>query len=110
MPQFGHQDGFDTVSLITGPSHVLLGIRFADAASAAIELIKRPQVGTCDHGPLDEARIAESIQAGIAAANAETGARHSAAQAFYVENDSPRYELYERCAYLLASRRARAAE
>ena len=110
MPQFGHQDGFDTVSYITGPSHVMLGIRFADEPVTGIRLVKRPRVGACDHGQLDEVRIIESIRAGIAAANDQTGARQSAVEAFYVENDSPHYELYERCAYLLAMRRAQAAK
>lgn len=110
MPQFGHQDGFDTVALITGPTHVLLGIRFTDAAPTSIELIKRARVGTCNHGPLDERRIEEAIRAGVAEANAETGARLSVAQAFYVEDDSPDYRLFQRAAHLLASRRSRPAE
>ena len=110
MPQFGHQDGFDTVSYITGPSHVLLGIHFSTEPVASLELTKRQRIGSCSHGPLDEARIIESIQAGVAAANAETGANLFAAKAFYVEDDSPRYTLFERCAYVLALRRSRSAE
>jgi hypothetical protein len=110
MPQFGHKDGFDMVALITGPTHVLLGIRFTDAPSTSIELVKRPRVGTCDHGPLDEERITEAIRAGVAAANAETGALLGVAQAFYIQNDSPDYQLFQRGAYLLASRRSRPAE
>jgi hypothetical protein len=82
MPHFGHQDGFDTVSYITGPSHVRLGIRFSEGPATSIELIKRPRVWAWDHGPLDEERIVESIRAGVAAANAETGARLAVAQAF----------------------------
>lgn len=106
MPQFGHQDGFDTVAYITGPSHLLLGIRFSDQGSESIELIKRPRSGTCSPGPLDERRIAEAIRAGVAAANAETGAGLAVAQAFYVERDTPRYDLYQWCAYQLALRRS----
>jgi hypothetical protein len=107
MPQFGHQDGFDTVWTITGPCHVLLGIRFGETESGSIELIKRSRVGGCNHAPLDERRILEAVQLGIAAANAETGAQLTATVAFYVEDDSPDYRLYERCAYLLACRRSR---
>lgn len=103
MPQFGHQDGFDIVSLITGPSHVLLAIRFGGASSASFELIKRPRVGTCDHEPLDESMIVEAIHSGVAAANARHGARLTVAAACYVEDDSPQYELFRRCAFLLAS-------
>src|SRR5688572_27310135 len=107
MPQFGHQDGFDTVSLITGPSHVFLGIRFGDGP---LELMKRPLIGSCQHGTLDEARIREAVRSGLAKANAEGGTSLDAAAVLYVENDSPRYEMFERCAYLLASRRPRPAE
>jgi hypothetical protein len=68
MPQFGHKDGFDTVSLITGPSHVFLGIRFGDGPA---ELVKQPPIGSCQHGVLDEARIREAVRSGLAKANAE---------------------------------------
>jgi len=57
MPEFGHQNGFDTVALVTGPSHVLLGIRFSEEPTTSFELIKRPRVIACDHEPLDERRI-----------------------------------------------------
>jgi len=104
MPQFGHQNGFDTVWMITGPSHVLLGIRFSKEASVSMELIKRASIGGCIHERLDEKSIADSILAGVAAANAITGAKLVVAEAFYIENDSPRYDLYEQCAFLLASK------
>lgn len=104
MPQFGQQDGFQTVAYTAGPAHVLLGLRFDDGEQRTFELVKRPAIGACDHGQLDEARIAKAVVAGVARANAETGAVRSIVRAFYVENDSPRYDLYEHCAYLLASR------
>ncbi len=107
MPRFGHQNGFDTVTMITGPSHVFLGIRFSDDPLASMQLIKRPRVGWCAHEPLDEKRIAESILAGVAAANAKFGTKLSVAQAFYVENDSSQYDLFAKCAFLLASKRSK---
>lgn len=103
MSQFGHQNGFHTVSVITGPSHVFLGIRFSEDPLKPMELIKRPPVGGWVHEPLDEKRIAESILAGVTAANAKMGTKLSVAQAFYVENDSPRYDQFEQCPFLLAS-------
>jgi hypothetical protein len=107
MPQFGHKDGFDTVSLITGPSHVFLGIRFGDGP---VELVKQPPIGSCQHGVLDEARICKAVRSGLAKANAEGRTSLEAASVMYVENDSPRYDMFERCAYLLALRRSRSAE
>jgi hypothetical protein len=107
MPQFGHKDGFDTVSLITGPAHVFIGIRFGNGPT---ELVKQPPIGSCQHGVLDEARIREAVRSGLSKANEEGGTSMEAAAVMYVENDSPRYEMFERCAYLLASRRSRPAE
>src|SRR5262245_2753394 len=103
MPQFGHQDGFDTVVYITGPAHVFLGIRFG---KGPFQLKRRSAVAGCDHGALDEMRIINAINKGIAKANVETGVELSAAAAFYVEGDSPRYDLFEECAYRLALRRS----
>jgi hypothetical protein len=105
MPQFGSTDGYDTVALITGPSHVLLGIRFSETPVASFELAKRPAIGTCSGAALDEARIINAINAGLAAAVAEIGSPRFVSGAFYIADDSPRYDLYQRCAYLLASRR-----
>ena len=107
MPQFGHKDGFDTVSLIAGPSHVFLGIRFGDGPS---QLMRQPPIGSCQHGVLEEARILDAVRSGLATANAEGGTSLDATAVLYVENDSPRYEMFERCAYLLASRFSRPAE
>lgn len=105
MPQFGHHDGFDTVTLVTGPSHVLLGIRFGGPQSTAFEVFRRTSLGGRDHGPLDERKIAEAIADGVASANTRADAQVTVAQAFYVEGDSPRYDLFEHGAFLLASRR-----
>ena len=107
MPQFGHQDGFDTVALITGPSHVFLGIRFGDGQP---QLIKRPPIGSYQNGALDETRILDAVRSGLAKANRGDGISLSAAVVLYVENDSPHYEMFERCAYLLALRRSRPGE
>ena len=107
MPQFGQLDGFEPVSLITGPSHVFLGIQFGDGQP---KLIKRPRVGSCQHGVLDETRILESVCAGLNRANAECNSSLNAAAVMYVENDSPRYEMYERCAYLIGKHLSKDAE
>lgn len=107
MPQFGYKDGFDTVSLITGPSHVFLGIRFGDGP---VKLVKQPPIGKCQHSALDESRICEAVRSGLAKASAEGRISLDVAAVMYVENDSPRYEMFERCAYLLASRRSRPVE
>jgi hypothetical protein len=107
MPQFGHQNGFDTVSIITGPAHVLLGIRFSDSPTELpFVLSMRPAKRTCcGLAPLDADQIREAIVAGVAKAATEGNRPCFIAEAFYIESDSPKYGLYRHAAELLALRR-----
>ncbi|MFN3652016.1 MAG: hypothetical protein ACK47B_20770 [Armatimonadota bacterium] len=104
MPQFSEIGGFQTASFITGPSHVLLGLRFGAHGSAQLTLHRRPPIGTCSHGQIDEVQLERAIRTGVDRANAERGTKCGAVEAFYIENDSPKYSLYERCTYLLTLR------
>jgi len=92
-------------AIACAPRHSL-----SEQPSASVELIKRPCVGRCAHGPLDEKRIRELILAGVAAADGKAGMKLSVAQAFYVEDDSRRYDLFEKWAFFLASKRLKPAE
>jgi hypothetical protein len=109
MPQFGHQNGFDTVSIITGPAHVLLGIRFSDPPTELpFVLHMRPaKRSCCGLAPLDADQIREAIVTGVAKSAAEGNPPCFIVEAFYIESDSPKYGLYCQAAYLLASRRYR---
>ena len=88
------------VSIVTGPSHVRLGLRFTDSRVEKPAMVRRPAVGNCDHGALDEAEIASAVASGIA----DVSLVIYAAEIIYVADDSPRYSLYARCAQLLAQR------
>jgi hypothetical protein len=99
MPQFVFKDGRHFVAYITGPSHVLLGINFS-RKFAEPALVKLPAQGTCSHGTLDEARIHEAVQEVLAAHRAD-GEEIFASEIAYVENDSPRYDLYRIAAHVL---------
>ena len=103
MPQFSQRNGRFFVSYITGPSHVLLGLAFGERPATPV-LVRQPAVGACSHGQLDEGQILAAVLAGIAAAKHETGRTLNPTEIIYVENDSPRYSLYQHCAYLIAQR------
>jgi hypothetical protein len=96
--QIGRIDDLHTVSCITGPSHVWLGLVFSDIPKSAPELVERPAIGNCHYGRLDVARILAAVREGIADAN--VGLFPDRIE--YVANDSPRYDLYRHCAESLA--------
>jgi hypothetical protein len=99
MPVFIVKEGRHFVSYITGPSHILLGLRFANEPVEP-KLVKQPPQGSCLHGSLDDSQIFEAVQEVLTAHRAE-GASVFAAEIVYVENDSPRYDLYRLAAHLL---------
>ena len=105
MPTFARKKDRYFVSYITGPSHVLLGLSFGPAGTQPV-VVRQSRPSRCDHGPLDESRIREAVMAGVA----EAGVQLHPAEIVYCEGDSPRYELYQRCGYVLAQRVASGAE
>lgn len=102
MPQFIHKEGRHIISYVTGPSHVLLGVRFSEK-SVAPALIKLSAQGSCSHGGLDEGKIREAVQE-VLAAHRDEGKEVFAAEFVYVENDSPRYDLYRIAMHALTKR------
>jgi len=105
MPTFARKNDRYFVSYITGPSHVLLGISFGPAGTAPV-IVRQSRPSHCDHRPLDESRIREAVMAGVAAAAVPL----HPVEIVYCEGDSPRYELYQQCGYVLAQRVASGAE
>jgi hypothetical protein len=76
------------------------GLEFAAERREKPAVVKRPPVGTCCHGEIDESLLVEAV----VAASLRYGLYPERIE--YVENDSPRYELYGHCAGLLAKRAA----
>ncbi|QMV73340.1 hypothetical protein HS961_11145 [Comamonas piscis] len=95
------KEGRHYVSYITGPSHVLLGIKFTSAPTEPL-IIKTANTSGCSHGHLDEARIKAAVTNGLSSFREEFGIDLHAEEIVYVENDSPRYNLFTGVAYLLA--------
>jgi hypothetical protein len=102
MPSFISKEGRHFVSYITGPAHILLGIKFTDQ-TAEPKLIMQPPIGSCSHEPLDELKIREAVQEVLAAFRTD-GAKIFAEEILYVENDTPRYDLFRLAAYQLTAR------
>jgi hypothetical protein len=109
MPSFIAKDGRHFVAYVTGPSHVLLGVRFVEHPVEP-RLVKQPPQDAYAHGPLDEFQIRAAVQEALAAFRAEAGTKLHAAEIVYVENDSPSYELFRYAALLLAEHYANGGE
>jgi hypothetical protein len=77
-----------------GPRHVLLGLVPGPLDPAETPVIALPRAGTCDHGPLDPARIRGEVAKALSEVEAKTGYRVRLATIEYVPNDSPYYEMY----------------
>jgi hypothetical protein len=77
-----------------GPRHVLLGLVPGTLAPAEAPVVALPQSGTCDHGPLDRAKIHSAVVQALSEFEAETGHRVRLSAIEYVPNDSPYYEMY----------------
>jgi hypothetical protein len=100
MPTFTTIGPRHFVSLVTGPSHVRLGVRFSTSPVASPSVVREAPISGCGHGELDEVVIVNAVLAGIA----EVSSSLFAAEVIYVADDSPQYSLYTRCAKLLADR------
>ena len=97
MPTFNRQGDLFIAALITGPSHVWLGIRFSKRIVEKPKIVKRQPVGSCSHGELSEESICDTVKRTID--DLEFG--RYASEIEYVANDSPRYGMYARCTELI---------
>ncbi|MBL9090246.1 MAG: hypothetical protein JNL96_03425 [Planctomycetaceae bacterium] len=102
MPTYTTDGDREFVSVITGPSHVRLGLKFTVGRVESPVLVKQSPIGDCHCGQLDEAKIVAAVVSAVAEVNQRLGV----AEIVYVADDSPRYSLYARCAKLLALRHA----
>ena len=96
MPQFGRQGDLLTVSYITGPRHLWLGLRLSRSPVNAPTVVRRPPIGDCAHGEIDEATLVAAVTERLKDLDLH------AERIEYVANDSPVYALYAHCAGLLA--------
>lgn len=92
------------VSYVTGPTHVTLGLSFGGDTDIPL-LMSQPAIGACSHGSLDEERLRLAVCEGVAKAASELGSTLRLSEIVYVENDSPNYDLFRYCAYLISKRR-----
>jgi hypothetical protein len=103
MPHFSQREGRFFVSYVTGPSHVTLGLSFSGSTTIP-RLVKAPATGACLHGTLDEGRILSAVSEGIAKAASDASSPLYLTEIVYVESDSPSYDLFRYCAYLICRR------
>lgn len=94
MPGFTIMEGRHFITLVTGPAHVLLGIRFsAQPSTAEPALIAWPARDGTAVAALDATRIGAAVAQALAAQRA-AGNAVFADEIVYVEDDPPRYDLY----------------
>ncbi len=98
MPGFMFKEGRHFVSYVTGPSHVLLGVRFVHSPVEPA-LVRLPARGP-GHAGLEEGRIRAAVMDILAACQAR-GTPLFAAEIVYIENDTTREALYHIAAELL---------
>jgi len=103
MPSFNEKEGKYFVSYVTGLSHIKLGLCFSPNNSTPT-LVNSDVIGNCLHEALDKNKILNAVMEGIAEANQKFKKNLHVSEIIYVGNDTPRYELYRYCAYLLVER------
>ncbi len=102
MPSITKHDGAFVGSMVTGPSHNTLHLRFTKDESVELVTTKLPAVGSCDHGPIDEKALADAVMKGLAAAHRDSAQTLHVSEIIYIADDSPRYGAYAYLAMLLA--------
>ncbi len=103
MPTFSTRDGIAYCSIVTGPRHCTLGIKFG--STCPVRVIAGATIGSCDHGQLDADKVLEAALRGIETASRSAGAAPPAVEEIhYVTNDTQEYGLYRRAAYLITQR------
>jgi tRNA G37 N-methylase Trm5 len=101
MPQYVKSGDSYRISYITGPKHILLGLILAEESASDVAITSLGTTGTCNHGTLNLERIKDRVIEGVAKANESFGTTFKVKEIEYVENDTPDYNLYAYCAFLL---------
>ena len=102
MPGFFKKGEQFIVTVVTGPAHVYLGLKFGDCDDFDIQVVSSPPVGACIHGELDKSKIIQYSLEGVETANKKLDGQLRIAEIQYIKDDSPRYDIYRRCAFLIA--------
>ncbi len=101
MPQYIKSGNTYRISYITGPKHIILGLLLDEGKINDVVITSLGTAGTCNHGALDLGRIKERVIEGVAKANESFGTTYTVNEIEYVENDTPDYNLYAYCAFLI---------
>jgi hypothetical protein len=92
--QFLYDGAFHKVVRITGPTHNILGLQFANEC---IDPIHRPtvvQLQTFTHARLDTERVVRAVEAGVREANQKLGVSFRLVAFQFLPDDSPPEETY----------------
>ncbi len=107
MPRYTTDGNALFVSIVTGPHHVLLGLVLVESPRTEIVLTSLPPVGRVAGLAIDPEMVAEAVGRGVAAANSRFGTAYNVAEVIFVEDDTNRKSLFQRCAELIVERVAK---
>lgn len=102
MPHFSRHGGFYSASLVTGPSSVLLRLRFAAGKSVlpAVTLL----AADARYGNASDDEVAELIQQAVDEANKRFGSSFVVAEIQYQSDNDAKCLLIRRAAYVIVRR------
>src|SRR3954466_16172368 len=105
--QFSTDGTFYNVMRITGPSHNLLGLKFADNAvsSPSIQMLRKPTGNA-----LQPTEILSEVLAGVASANKQFGTEYVVDVVRFVPDDTPPATIYRHLAAQIVGRLATRGE
>ena len=110
MPTFNNK-GLHFVSLITGPTHVLLGLEWGDETRDENILIEvTSPIGEHQHAPIDQNKMKQTVLSAVKEMSQSASVPLAIRRIRYVANDSPDYRLYEQAARLLAEQEIRRSQ
>ena len=101
MPRFTRSGRFHGVSIITEPEHVFLLVVFSPSPVVEPALLTLPASGARSCNSIEPERVCAAVCEAAQAANAELGSAFFPVEIAFVPSDTPRYDLFGRCATLL---------
>ena len=79
----------------------MLGLLLDEKSASDVAITSLGAAGTCNHGTLNLERIKDRVTEGVTKANESFGTTFKVKEIEYVENDTPDYNLYAYCAFLI---------
>ena len=107
MPSFDRFEDMEAVSIVTGPSHVTLAIRFSRVPPRTVQLIAREPSNICECKGIEPESLKQLAISTVRELNRTSVSKLHPLRIAYFPNDSSRESLYAHCINLLYERAAK---